>query len=163
MTNQNRRRTAYHEAGHAVIGTVLGMRCFAVSIKPNRRRGEDGHCIMASSGDVATDVKMILAGRESEMLFVGALDHNLVDTDLVDVVKLLDDAKIDWSWLYHWRTEVIRLILENERTVRRVARALLQQRTIGQGRIEEIIAMHRCKYSTTYIFAGPTDVLMRRD
>ena len=39
--------TAIHEAGHAVIGRVLGMVCGGVSVIPNEAEGEAGHAITA--------------------------------------------------------------------------------------------------------------------
>lgn len=43
-----RRRTAIHEAGHAVIGRVLKQVCGYATIIPNEQEGEAGHTIDAS-------------------------------------------------------------------------------------------------------------------
>jgi ATP-dependent Zn protease len=37
-----RARTAYHEAGHLVIGIIFGFRCSSVSIRPDEARGSLG-------------------------------------------------------------------------------------------------------------------------
>jgi hypothetical protein len=41
-----REMTAYHEAGHAVIARVLTLAPERASIRPNYRKGRDGHCII---------------------------------------------------------------------------------------------------------------------
>jgi hypothetical protein len=40
-----RARTAYHEAGHLVIGMLYGFRCSSVSIRPDEARGSLGRVI----------------------------------------------------------------------------------------------------------------------
>jgi hypothetical protein len=40
-----RARTAYHEAGHLVIGSLFGFRCSSVSIRPDEERGSLGRVI----------------------------------------------------------------------------------------------------------------------
>ena len=43
---------AYHEAGHAVLHFVLGLRQRHATIKPSRRRGSLGHVEFDVRGDV---------------------------------------------------------------------------------------------------------------
>ena len=40
-----RARTAYHEAGHLLIGSLFGFRCSSVSIRPDEERGSLGRVI----------------------------------------------------------------------------------------------------------------------
>src|SRR6187455_2139183 len=42
---KQRKSTAYHEAGHAVIGRVLTLACGPATIKPDYFEGEAGHAI----------------------------------------------------------------------------------------------------------------------
>jgi hypothetical protein len=45
--SQDRRPTAIHEAGHAVVGRVLGMYCGSATIVANEKRDTAGHVIIA--------------------------------------------------------------------------------------------------------------------
>src|SRR4051794_25458343 len=54
MTNELS-RTAYHEAGHAVIGRVLGLTCGQATIRIVEDEGEAGHPIIADPHRTAWD------------------------------------------------------------------------------------------------------------
>lgn len=63
----NRRHTAVHEAGHAVVGRVLGLDCGVVSIEINRTDREAGHAIIA-------DPSVTLSGWERIGRFRGEVE-----------------------------------------------------------------------------------------
>ena len=88
-----RRRTAIHEAAHAVIGRALRQVCGPATIVPNRELGEAGHAITADPYEtlghwldvlgrfrgademrsiVRARIMTYMAGREAEEVFFGS-------------------------------------------------------------------------------------------
>jgi hypothetical protein len=51
----NQKHTAFHEAGHAVIGRVLDLVCGGASIAPNEAENEAGHAIIADPWRTASE------------------------------------------------------------------------------------------------------------
>src|SRR6266446_6649808 len=49
------RSTAIHEAGHAVIGRVLGLTCDSATIIPNEDEREAGHALIADPWKTHSD------------------------------------------------------------------------------------------------------------
>ena len=85
-------RTAYHEAGHAVVALALGRPVHKVSVLPNTERL--GACefrkgVQRPSEDwVETEVLISLAGMVAEARVTGSYDTGGADRDLRYVRKL---------------------------------------------------------------------------
>jgi len=85
-------RTAYHEAGHAVVALALGRPVHKVSILPNTERL--GACefrkgVQRPSEDwVETEILISLAGMVAEARLTGSYDTGGADRDLRYVRKL---------------------------------------------------------------------------
>jgi cell division protease FtsH len=87
MSEDERRRVAYHEAGHAIIGELLKTteRVHKISIIPRGRSG--GQTISVSEQDVflhsepalRRQLAMLLAGRAAEQLMFGELTSGAYD------------------------------------------------------------------------------------
>lgn len=90
--DSDRTRTAYHEAGHAVMALLLGRNVHRVSIIPKRTRL--GNCELRK--DVAriardsleADVLVLLAGMVAESFLTGHYDPRSADSDLRNVERL---------------------------------------------------------------------------
>ena len=85
-------RTAYHEAGHAVVALALGRPVHKVSVLPNTERL--GACefrkgVQRPSEDwVETEILISLAGMVAEARLTGSYDTGGADRDLRYVRKL---------------------------------------------------------------------------
>jgi ATP-dependent Zn protease len=68
-----RARTAYHEAGHLVIGMLFGFRCSSVSIRPDDARGSLGRVVPLEGhgGQVAVEISRGTIDRWVSVLFAG--------------------------------------------------------------------------------------------
>jgi len=68
-----RARTAYHEAGHLVIGMLFGFRCSSVSIRPDETRGSLGRVVPLEvhGGQVAVEISREWVERWLFVLFAG--------------------------------------------------------------------------------------------
>jgi ATP-dependent Zn protease len=65
--------TAIHEAGHAVIGRVLGLTCGGASIVADESEGELGHGIIADPWRTAWDWDQRGRYRDSSLAFRGRI------------------------------------------------------------------------------------------
>ena len=85
-------RTAYHEAGHAVVALALGRPVHKVSVLPNAERlgaCEFRKAVQRPSEDwVETEILISLAGMVAEARVTGSYDTGGADRDLRYVRKL---------------------------------------------------------------------------
>ena len=85
-------RTAYHEAGHAVVALALGRPVHKVSVLPNTERlgaCEFRKSVQRPSEDwVETEILISLAGMVAEARLTGSYDTGGADRDLRYVRKL---------------------------------------------------------------------------
>jgi ATP-dependent Zn protease len=78
--------TAYHEAGHAVLGLALGRPVHSVSILPNRERL--GQCeyrkarLRPAEDWLEREILIALGGIAAEARFTGAFVRDMAATDL---------------------------------------------------------------------------------
>ena len=67
-----RRRTAVHEAGHAVMACVLGLRFAAVSIEANQSHGFSGCLIWDDGQPLSAPIQIDLSAHEPYILTLAA-------------------------------------------------------------------------------------------
>jgi len=64
MSRQTKRSTAIHEAGHAVVGRVLGMVCGDATIVPDCEKGEAGYSIICDPWATASKYSLDTLSEE---------------------------------------------------------------------------------------------------
>jgi hypothetical protein len=172
------KRTAHHEAGHAVIARVLGLLGGAATINPNHLFKSYGG---SETGFVETiehwgrpiseggnkkfvrrslacgyraNVMMSMAGREAERECLGTsrgndrfgLDHLDGDrVDLADIDELMPKiypgaSRAEWSRRQDRLRRMTRVLVRRHRDkIERLARALLQHRTLSGRAIDALL------------------------
>ena len=153
--NPSANSTAYHEAGHAVIGRVLGMTCGGATIVPNYEALEAGHaitCVERSISDwdargrwrwvsmYRARIMVLMAGRESEIEVFGKdPDAEFGDGyDLREVNLTLEEANVDERTLAKLRSKTRGLVRRHRRAITEVATALSKYHSLGAEQIDEI-------------------------
>jgi ATP-dependent Zn protease len=155
-------RTAYHEAGHAVVGYFLDVPFGETSIIPNEEENTLGYmkpenveaflANLNTNGHLVKDmlatenhVLRLLAGHASELLFIGTPSMGSID-DYVRASRFLsellqeddiEEGKIGdgaFRWL-KWKATVIVAAARDE--IEAVAKALLEKKTLKR---DDIVA-----------------------
>jgi hypothetical protein len=129
-----RRAVAYHEAAHAVIGRVLGVRGGGAYL------ADRGGCAIVHSKDAAPDVRIMIsmAGTMAETLFVA----DVVPGDRADrarVKAIVDAHGLSARDLLALNLAVCDLLLQHERAVRRVAVWLKARGKLDGALIDELV------------------------
>jgi ATP-dependent Zn protease len=156
-------RTAYHEAGHAVVARVLGIPVTVAMIKTDAQSlghvvfGESAwqmHQRLGKAGGAAKDrafrestawrthIMAIMAGREAEIAVLGFHHDDKSDRqDKRDVNRLAKwlDYKARDELLHSLRVDTMQLVTNTARSIRRVANALIQSPSLDQNQIDRII------------------------
>ena len=85
--------TAYHEAGHAVIASILGGKVVSVSIESESPE-VDGDAVVAwnrggrNDHEMAVDdIRVALAGPIAEMVYAGEYDY----------LRIREEHAVDWK------------------------------------------------------------------
>ena len=144
------RRTAYHEAGHAVAGRVLGMMCGRATIVPDFDAMEAGFTITedpwkidsawetrgkyrASVSVFRGRIMSYMAGREAEIIaFCRAAGGDR--DDRVQIAYMAED-----QYLKRLRPKVRALLRRHWHKVEQVASALLASQTLSAEEIDELV------------------------
>jgi hypothetical protein len=95
------RRTAIHEAGHAVLQTALGIGCKSVSIEPDHDEGTAGHVVHGGAwgkqaetpGEHDDDVASLRIFAEDAFL----LRHAIADYAGAEAVRRAAPRRKDWK------------------------------------------------------------------
>lgn len=146
-------RTAYHEAGHAVVARALGVEVLNVSIVADDIvLGSVSHkiptrIIFFETDVVETHLMILMAGRESEKMNLGFFHNDGGDRrdrrdmkPFIRLYKTAKGAKVDES-LEELRNKTVSLVMiDFKESIRQVARALLSAKTLDQKRLDQIIA-----------------------
>lgn len=84
--NRNHRTTAIHEAGHAVIGRVLGLICGSITINRNVAEGEEGHAIIADPYVIWGAWEKRGKFRVLDSVFRGRIMHTMAGEEAVRLI-----------------------------------------------------------------------------
>ncbi len=156
----DKRATAIHEAGHAVIGCVLGLLCGGATIIQDEDSA--GHAITNDpwailsawetrgkyrETETAFRARIIafMAGREAEIALLSSSQGG--DGDDQYQIALMADAELcddpeDWArWEPRLRRQTRRLIAHHRDTIERVAEVLLEHGTLEPDEIDRLVNM----------------------
>jgi hypothetical protein len=140
----SRIRTAYHEAGHAVISRAFGVSVVRATII--REGSSLGHILNGSdvhSANGLAHVMILMAGREAEQMVLGF--HHDTRGDRSDRRKIMSALRHIWSsdrdkLIKEMRIRTGRLVMRKFRqSIINVAQALLSAETLDQKRLDQII------------------------
>lgn len=158
-TRKQLKQTAYHEAGHAVIGRVLTLHCGGATIKPNYEEGEAGHAIthdpygclyqwemrghVRGSRDAVWHARIMgyMAGAETEMVLLGSGAVGDTD-DRYQIALMAEELHRDTNWdkLEPRLRVMTRMLVRRHRArIERVAKALLARTTISAKSLDKIV------------------------
>jgi len=151
--------TAYHAAGRAVIGRVLGLTCGDVAIKPDS--GSIGHVIIRDPWQTIQDwedrqhfrdpasafrgtIIARMAGREAELEIFGTQgDEGDYRDDEMQIASLLQDAE-PWGdpdlFKTRLRGKTRVLVRRHRQSIERIAHALLSRSVLTRDAVEAIMA-----------------------
>jgi hypothetical protein len=133
-----RRATAYHEAGHCVIGRILGLRGGGAYLAADR----GGGCAIIYSRDAAPDALLMIrmAGPLAETLF--SADDDIAPGDRVDrarVQAIVDAHGLSARDVLALQLATCDLLLRHERAVRKVAVWLKVRGKLDGALIDELV------------------------
>jgi len=158
-TYQQRMGTAYHEAGHAVIGRVLTLPCGGANIKRNYAEMTAGYSITPDPyacewewekrGKVRGNkaiwharIITLMAGAEAEKILLGQAPEMIGDGDDRHWIGLmLEEVASAPNWeRYEARLRAITgmLVRRHRLLIRRVAKALLAKRVLSANQIDAL-------------------------
>jgi ATP-dependent Zn protease len=155
--NDQKRATAYHEAGHAVIGRVLGMTCGGATILPDYDEGIAGHSISRDERSIAdwecrgrsrwvsmfrARIMMLMAGRESEIECFGRGETAVFGdgNDLREIYLTISEADVpDEAFLARLRVKTRGLVRRHRRAITQVAAALMKHGSLDEQQIDAIV------------------------
>jgi hypothetical protein len=175
MTAQ-RRATAYHEAGHAVVGRVLTLVCGPATIKPDYDEGSAGHSICADpyaciyewekrgkvrDSDNAVWVARILqfmAGTEAEAELLGKARGG-DNHDRYQIALMLEEivpAPVDLDRYEARLRAMARMLVRRHRArIERVAAAFLAKTTLSARELDKLVgrSVADVKVNAPYLLA----------
>jgi hypothetical protein len=156
-TAEELRRTAIHEAGHAVIHRVVGMVCGEASITPNYEEMCAGFAIAADpwliydawerrgklrgfhyESILRGRIMGYMAGREAEIIAFGD-HHGGDDNDIYQIDLMAEEGDISLPYVERLRLKVGPLLRRHWRKVDCVANALLTHKTLSAAKIDALI------------------------
>ncbi len=158
MNEQSRKSTAIHEAGHAVIGRVLGLPCGEATVTPNESESEAGYAITADPWAIlwtwehrgkfrqarsafCGKILGTMAGTEAERELLGQCAGG--DSDDRHQIAMMADSE---GWGDRWdryeprmRRQTRRLVRKHRDKIERVAQALLERGVLEAHEIDALI------------------------
>src|SRR5688572_23828304 len=154
-----RARTAYHEAGHLVIGMLFGIRCSSVSIRPDEMRGSLGRVVPLgghagpsivdlSRGSIERWVCVLFAGRAAEVRFAPDARDEALESARGDDEQAEDHLEragiANHSTRHLLRARTADLVEEHWATIENVARALLKHEEFDAEQVERLVSPRYC-------------------
>jgi ATP-dependent Zn protease len=158
-TRKQLKHTAYHEAGHAVIGRVLMLACGRATIRPNYEKLEAGHTITpdpyaclyewekrghgSDSRDAVHHARIMtyMAGAEAEQVLLGSGGVGDGD-DRYQIALMAEELHrdTDWNKLEPRLRAMTRMLVRRHKVrVERVAKALLARTTVSAKALDKMI------------------------
>lgn len=157
MPNSDRYHTAIHEAGHAVIGRVLGMVCGHATIAPDADSA--GHHFIADpwmtyeqwdSAGKYRDLTSVLRGRIVAFMAGVVAERELLGRDsggdgddqrqIAWMSEELPGSKVQQlKQVSRLQKSAVHLVRRHEATIREVANALMEEETLPATKIDDIV------------------------
>jgi ATP-dependent Zn protease len=162
-TKQQLTYTAYHEAGHAVIGRVLGLDCGSVSIVPDYTTMESGHSITFDPhvtfeaweargrlrfgyrktspmrSIMRARIMMLMAGREAVELCCDPQDSFGDEDDVRELSFIAHYECGDFERLDRLRKATRQLCVRHREKIERVASALPKRHTLTADQVNALM------------------------
>jgi hypothetical protein len=147
-------RTAYHEAGHAVIARVLGVEVFKASVKPSYgkkpSRGRVLHEGLTARGTqrryfntprkLIASILIAMAGRAAEDVLIGFPSDGGDNGDVKNIEKWLSRVGDRARFEKRFRKMSHMLVWRHADAIRRVAAHLVDSETLKQDQIDRLIS-----------------------
>jgi hypothetical protein len=152
---------AIHEAGHAVIGRVLGLRCGDVTIVADHDSA--GHSIIGDQWQIIGDwerrgrfrdvriaargrIIALMAGAEAEEVILGSCQGgDLEERYHIHLIVGSDDSDLEGRWDHYeprMRRQTRRLVRKHQAKIKRLAGALLvQNKTLRDDEVHALIEL----------------------
>ena len=147
-----RARTAYHEAGHLVIGSLFGFRCASVSIRPDESRGSLGRVVPLDRSEGSREVIeqrlcTLFAGWAAERRFSPGEEREAREAawgDDAQAEGYLERLGMRTHTARHLlRARTAALIEQHWPAIEYVARALLRHEELDGDEAERLCAIAR--------------------
>jgi ATP-dependent Zn protease len=158
-TRKQLKQTAYHEAGHVVIGRVLTLHCGRATIRPNYTEAEAGHTFTSDPYDCLHEwgkrghfrdnldavyharIMTYMAGAEAEMILLGS--GGIGDGDDRKQIALMAEELhrgTAWEKLEPRLRAMTRMLVRRHRhRIERVAKALLARTTMSAKALDKMV------------------------
>ena len=133
-----RGHAAYHEAGHALVGTILGQTLLLVTVEGQGHTSFEG--VSDDPDQILAHAKIALAGTVGEALGMGGSHPDGPKSDFAQAAELLKRLGPGHPRAHDLMREVQHLVVENEPALHRIARALLAEGRLTQDRVKELLA-----------------------
>jgi len=153
-TKADLKATAYHEAGHAVIGRVLGVSDGRVTIRPDYNTGSAGREFGPTPSEICAKypkrdhnavirawIISVMAGAETEAALLGrvALGDG-GDRKQIGLMMEENISDADWDRVEAWLRRMTRtLIWQHEPLIERVAKALLERTSLSGKMVDKLV------------------------
>ena len=146
--------TAYHEAGHAVVGRILGLTCGDISIVADSKDATAGHAITHVERSVheweqrgrwryrslyRAGIMMLMAGREAEVVCLGHCEGGDGDDQYQIACHHHGEAEIAEEDLPRWRYRTRQLCLRHAEIIKRVAQKLLERKELDAKEVDALV------------------------
>lgn len=153
------KHTAYHEAGHAVIGRVLTLHCGNATIRPNYAEAVAGYVIthdpykilhewekrghVRDSQDAVWHARIMtyMAGAEAEKILLGSGGLGDVD-DRYQIALMAEELHRDTNWEKlepRLRAMTRMLVRRHKARIERVAKALTARTTVSAKALDKMV------------------------
>jgi hypothetical protein len=154
MAQRKRTATAYHEAGHAVIGRVLTLACGGATTKPDYRERTSGFAITADPYDCIYQwekrgkwrtpnivwiarIMTFMAGAEAEVELLGHHEPQLDSEDRREIAYMMEEAgPVSEERLRRMTRALVR---RHKARIERVAKTLLAMTSLSSEALDKIV------------------------